>query len=65
MEVDKNITPEQQWDKVKSLIFKGKTPKGIEELMQQGFKESKSEKEKWIKLSTFMIMIKLKSKQND
>ena len=58
MEFDKKLTPEHQWDKVKNLIFKGAVPKEIEEVMQQGFKESDSEGEKWVKLSAFMIMMK-------
>lgn len=58
MEFDKTLTPEQQWDKVKKLIFKGETPKNIEELMQKGFAEADCESEKWMKLSAFIVMIK-------
>jgi len=50
-------TPEQQWDKVKKIIFKNGCPETIEELMQRGFSESLSESEKWERLSIFLIMI--------
>jgi hypothetical protein len=58
MEFDKTLTPEQHWDKVKKLIFKGETPKDIEEIMRKGFTEADCESEKWIKLGVFIIMIK-------
>jgi hypothetical protein len=60
MEFDKTLTPEQQWDKVKKLIFKGETPKNIEDIMQKEFADADCESEKWIKLSLFMIMIRQK-----
>ena len=55
---ESNLTPEEQWEKVKKLIFKGETPKNIEYNMQKGFEESVCESEKWVKLSTFMMLIK-------
>jgi hypothetical protein len=56
--LEKGLTPEKQWDKVKKLLFKEEVPESIEELMKKGFKESLSESEKWERLSIFLIMIK-------
>jgi hypothetical protein len=57
MKFDKTLTPEQQWEKAKEIIFKGEVPDEIENLMQRGFAESNSDSEKWIRLSTMLLMI--------
>jgi len=53
----KTQTPEQKWDEAKKKIFKNDVPVGIENIVQIGFKESKTEKEKFTKLAVLLIMI--------
>lgn len=53
-------TPEKQWEAVKAKIFKNGTPENLEKIVQDGFKESKSESEKWDKLALVLGMIKQK-----
>ena len=52
--IDKTKTPEEEWDKVKKVIFKSEVPQFIENLIQKGFSESESEVEKWDKLLVFV-----------
>ena len=58
MIIDKSITPEEQWEKAKKVIFKNGTPDVVEKLLKKGFAESESESEKWDKLLVFMTEIK-------
>ena len=58
MIIDKSITPEEQWNKAKKVIFKGEVPDIVEKLIKKGFAESESESEKWDKLLVFMTEIK-------
>ena len=53
-------TPEEEWNRVKVLIFKGNPPPEIEKIINDGFKESENESEKWEKLAAFYNMIKKK-----
>ena len=53
-------TPEEEWNRVKVLIFRGNTPPEIEKIINDGFKESENESEKWEKLAAFYNMIKKK-----
>ena len=58
MIINNSITPEEQWNKVKKVIFKSEVPDVIENLIKKGFSESKSEGEKWDKLLVFVAEIK-------
>lgn len=57
---NKNISPEGQWDVIKKIIFKEKTPKKINDLIMRGFNESTSENEKWEKLKILVELINKK-----
>lgn len=54
-------TPEQQWEKVKQIVFVGECPKEIDDLVKKGFAESIDDSEKWGKLAIVMLMLKTKS----
>lgn len=53
-------TAEEEWENVKTKVFKGGVPKYMNDLVMNGFKESESESEKFEKLAAVMIMLKIK-----
>lgn len=57
-----NETPEEAWIKVKDTVFKGQVPKSLDVLMNDAFKDSEDESEKWLKLG--ILLKKLQDKIN-
>ncbi len=57
------ITPEETWEKEKNKIFKDGVLKEIEEIMQNGFKNAKSESEKWVMLLAALKIFHIKAIQ--
>lgn len=49
-----NETPEEAWIKVKDTVFKGQVPKSLDVLMNDAFKDSEDESEKWLKLGILL-----------
>lgn len=53
-------TPEKTWDSLKLKLYPKGTPEKTEMLIQEAFKASTSESEKWEHLANFMKTIKNK-----
>ena len=55
----KEKTPEQNWDDIKSKLFKnGVVDSVFDESVKRGFRESVSENEKWQRLAIVLMMFK-------
>ena len=58
MELDKTLTPEEHWENIKREMFKGNVPGKIESIVKEGLETLETDNEKWMMLSSLLLMAK-------